>query len=332
MKNLKLFISALLLVFVQFQLSISQVKVGGYIQTHYIMEFKDKFYSTFKPGTINLKFSGKLDDNLNWVLQFGVKEKDFNKFLKDYYIEVLNPFNLKGLGLRVGQFKYHWSIERSESSSDRKTIHRSQVVSALVADRDIGVEVSYNISNLMFALGIWNGEVVYKNHGSIYETIDYTRNIDDFDSKKDITSFIGLRNLKFGDGGRLNLNFSFLFGSNGRYSISRKDRFGFGADFTDEKLSFRNEIILGRDDSIKKTGFYLQMSYKFSEQFEPILKYDFWDSNTDEYGYVQWFTAGIFSKISDVVVFRLNYIFKLENPDAVKRKNDELSLILQIKF
>ncbi len=332
MKNLNLFTLALLLVFVQFQLSVSQVKVDGYIQTHSIMEFKDKFYSTFRPGTINLKFSGKLNDNLNWVLQFGVKERDFNKFLKDYYIEVLNPFNLKGLSLRVGQFKYHWSIERRESSSDRKTIYRSQVVSALVADRDVGVEVGYNTSNLVFALGIWNGEVVYKNYKSIYETIDYTRNIEDSDARKDITGFIGLRDLKFGDSGILNFNFSFLFGSNGRYSISRKDRLGFGADFKDEKLSFRNEIILGRDDSIKKAGFYSQMSYKFSEQFEPILKYDFWDSDIDGYGYVHWFTVGIFSKITNSIVFRLNYIFKVENPDAMKRKNDELSLMLQVKF
>ncbi len=332
MKSLKLFIVAVLFAFIQSQLSISQVKVSGFVQTQYAMEFGDKFYSTFKPGSINLKFGGKLSENVNWVLQFGVKEKDFNKFLKDYYIEVLNPFNLKGLGLKFGQFKYNWSIERSESSSDRKTIYRSQVVSALVADRDVGVEVSYGVNNFVFALGIWNGEVVYRNRGSISETIDYTRNVEDSDARKDITGFFGLRDFKPNDSGRLDLNFSFLFGSNGRYLISRKDRFGFGADFTYKRLSFRSEFIWGRDDEIRKAGTYSQFGYKFSDIFELILKYDFWDSDVSKAWYNQWLTVGVFSRFSNALVFRLNYIFKIENPDAFKKKNDELSFMLQVKF
>ncbi|CUS91837.1 hypothetical protein JGI13_02024, partial [Candidatus Kryptonium thompsonii] len=143
----------------------SQVKTSGYLQYMYQAVFEEnKTKETFTPGVINLKFSGALSENVKWEVQFGVKEMSFNKFLKDYCIELIDPIpGVKGLEVKFGQFKYYWSIERKEGSSERKTIYRSQVVSALVADRDRGLEISYTgLKNLRLALGLWNGEVVYK--------------------------------------------------------------------------------------------------------------------------------------------------------------------------
>lgn len=146
-------------------ISISQTKINGFFQYSYLVEFKNVRKETFIPGTINLRFSSSLAKQIRLEVQVGLKEMDFNKFLKDYFIEIFDPIpGLKGLEIKAGQFKYYWSIERKESSSDRRTVYRSQVVSALVADRDRGVEVSYTgLKNFRFALGVWNGEVVYKN-------------------------------------------------------------------------------------------------------------------------------------------------------------------------
>ncbi len=314
-------------------ISISQTKINGFFQYSYLVEFKNARKETFIPGTINLRFSGSLSKQIKWEVQLGLKEIDFNRFLKDYFIEVVDPIpGVKGLEVKAGQFKYYWSIERKESSSDRRTVYRSQVVSALVADRDRGVEISYTgVKNFHFALGLWNGEVVYKNAGTIFETIDYTRNMDDSDTKKDLTAFASY-DFKVSNGNELTINAGYLNGSNGRMGIAKKIRYGFGFDghFVNKNLHFRGEFIGGKDDNIKKLGYYLQLSYKIFDYLEPVLKYDLWDSNTDLTGESVWLTFGVYSKVVEYLVFRFNYVRKIER--LVDIKNDELVFMIQVKF
>lgn len=312
----------------------SQVKTSGYLQYMYRVEFEEnKTKETFVPGTINLKFSGALSKNVKWEVQFGVKEMSFNKFLKDYYIEIIDPVpSVRGLEVKFGQFKYCWSIERKESSSDRKTIHRSQVVSALVADRDRGLEISYTgLKNLRLALGFWNGEVVYKDSGTIYETIDYTRNLDDSGAKKDITGFASYE-FEIDKDNVLNLCAGFLTGSNDRMNIKDKKRYTLGLDASliNKNLHLRGEFIGGNDDDVKKRGYYLQLSYKFFDYLEPVVKYELWDNNTQVDGKSNWLTLGLYSKVLEHVVFRLNYVIKTEKPKD--EKNDEFMSMIQVKF
>ncbi len=311
----------------------AQTKISGYLQYQYRVELKDQNTETFTPGTINLKFSGSLSPKVKWEIQFGVKEMNFYKFLKDYYIELVNPFDgISGLDLKFGQFKYYWSIERKESSSDRKTIHRSQVVSGLVADRDRGLEILYSSKNLKLALGFWNGEVVYKDKGKVSETIDYTRNIDDSDAKKDITGFVSY-NYSIDEGNSFVVQAAYLYGSNGRYAIAKKTRYGFGLDgyFLNKNLQLRGEFIGGRDDDVKKEGYYVQASYRIFDYLEPVLKYEWWDSDKNTAGKSNWLTLGLYSKVLDNVVLRLNYIFKKEK-DVNEEKNDELLFMIQVKL
>jgi phosphate-selective porin OprO and OprP len=329
-KNLFLSLVSLLLVSTLF----SQTKISGYLQYQYRVEFKDQRTETFTPGTINLKFSGSLSPKVKWEIQFGVKEMSFNKFLKDYYIELVNPFNgISGLDLKFGQFKYYWSIERKESSSDRKTIHRSQVVFGLVADRDRGLEITYSgVKNLKLAIGFWNGDVVYKDLGKVSETIDYTRNMDDSDAKKDITGFVSY-NYNINDGNSFLVQAAYLYGSNGRYAIGKKTRYGFGVDgyFINKNLQLRGEFIGGSDDNVKKEGYYVQASYRIFDFLEPVLKYEWWDSDKDKVGKSNWLTLGLYSKVLDNVVLRLNYVIKKEK-DLNEEKNDELLFMIQVKL
>lgn len=333
MKHLKLACFALLALLTLSNFVFSQAKISGYLQYMYRTELEEnRTKETFVPGTINLKFSGALSENVKWEVQFGVKEMNFYKFLKDYYIELIEPIPIKGLELKFGQFKYYWSIERKESSADRKTIHRSQVVSALVADRDRGLEISYTgLKNLRLALGFWNGEVVYKNQGTIYETIDCTRNLDDSGAKKDITGFASYK-FEIDKNNTLSLNASFLAGSNDRARVNDKKRYGLGLDafLVNKNLHLRGEFIGGNDDDVKKLGYYLQLSYRFFDYFEPVVKYDVWDNNTNVEGKSEWLTLGLYSKVLKHVVFRLNYVLKTEKPIDVK--NDELMFMVQVKF
>lgn len=334
MKHIK---SSLFVLFALLTLShfiFSQVKTSGYLQYMYHAVFEEnKTKETFTPGVINLKFSGALSENVKWEVQFGVKEMSFNKFLKDYCIELIDPIpGVKGLEVKFGQFKYYWSIERKEGSSERKTIYRSQVVSALVADRDRGLEISYTgLKNLRLALGLWNGEVVYKNLGTIYETIDYTRNLDDSGAKKDITGFASY-NFEIDKNNALSLNAGFLAGSNDRLNVRDKKRYTLGLDafLVNKNLHLRSEFIGGRDDNVKKQGYYLQLSYKFFDYLEPVVKYELWDNNTNVEGKSEWLTLGLYSKVLNYVVFRLNYVLKTEKPINVK--NDELMFMVQVKF
>ncbi|CUU04758.1 Phosphate-selective porin O and P [Candidatus Thermokryptus mobilis] len=314
--------------------SLAQIKVNGYLQYQYRVELKVQNTETFTPGTINLKFYGNLNPKVKWEIQLGLKEMNFYKFLKDYYIELVDPLNkISGLELKFGQFKYHWSIERKESSSDRKTIYRSQVVSALVADRDRGLEVIYSgVKNLKLALGFWNGNVVYKDKGKITETIDYTRNMDDSDVKKDITVFASYNySIKKDDG--LIVQVAYLYGSNGKYDISNKTRYAVGFDgyFLNRNLQLRGEFIGGKDDDVKKEGYYVQASYRIFDYLEPVLKYEWWDNDKNTPGKSNWITLGLYSKVLDHVAFRLNYITKIEK-DVTEEKNDELSFMIQVKF
>lgn len=334
MRDLKAYLFALSLWLTFIEFGLSQTKIDGFLQYMYRVEFEEsETIETFTPGTINLKFGGSLNKHVRWMIQFGVKEMSFNKFLKDYVVEFIEPIpGLKGLEIKLGQFKYYWSIERIESSSERKTIYRSQVVSALVADRDRGLEVSYTgIKGFRFALGFWNGEVVYKNPGTIYETIDYTRNIDDSDAKKDVTGYVS-HDFKFNGDNLVSLNGAFLVGSNGKINVREKERYGFGfnAFLVNSNLHLRGEFIFGSDDDVKKRGYYMQLSYRFFDYFEPTIKYEFWDNNVNVKGESRWLTVGIYSKVMEQVIFRVNYVKKVETPISVK--NDELMFMTQVSF
>lgn len=334
MKDLKSCLFVLLLWLTSIEFMFSQTKISGYLQYMYRVEFEeDKITETFTPGTINLKVGGSLSRHVKWAIQFGVKELSFNKFLKDCNIELVDPFpGVKGFEIRLGQFKYHWSIERKEASSERKTIYRSQVVSALVADRDRGLEISYaGVKNFYFALGLWNGEVVYKNPGTIYETIDYTRNMDDSDAKKDITGYVSY-DFKGNSGNLVTLSGALLIGSNGRMNVRDKERYGFGLNalLVNSNLHLRGEFIFGNDGDIRKRGYYMQLSYKFFDYFEPVIKYESWDNDINVRGESKWLTVGVYSKVMEQVVFRFNYVKKVEKPIDVN--NDELMFMAQVSF
>ncbi|MEN3039612.1 MAG: hypothetical protein ABDI07_10785, partial [Candidatus Kryptonium sp.] len=88
MKSIKIFILAIFIT-VLIHSAFAQVKLNGFLQYMYRADLKEnRIEGNFTPGTMNLKFSGSLDKNVKWEVQFGIKETSFNEFLKDYYIEI----------------------------------------------------------------------------------------------------------------------------------------------------------------------------------------------------------------------------------------------------
>jgi hypothetical protein len=82
---------------------------------------------------------------------------------------------------------------------------------------------------------------------------------------------------------------------------------------------------------VKKEGYYVQASYRIFDFLEPVLKYEWWDSDKDKVGKSNWLTLGLYSKVLDNVVLRLNYVIKQEK-DLNEEKNDELLFMIQVKL
>jgi hypothetical protein len=156
--------------------------------------------------------------------------------------------------------------------------------------------------------------------------------MDDSDAKKDITGFVSY-NYNINDVNSFLVQAAYLYGSNGRYAIGKKTRYGFGVDgyFINKNLQLRGEFIGGSDDNVKKEGYYVQASYRIFDFLEPVLKYEWWDSDKDKVGKSNWLTLGLYSKVLDNVVLRLNYVIKKEK-DLNEEKNDELLFMIQVKL
>ena len=178
------------------------------------------------------------------------------------------------IGLQVGQFKVPYTLENPYSPTTLETADNSQVITALVTDidgnknngRDIGLSVNGSLFlqkgfNLIeYKLGAFNGNVI---------------NALDNNSSKDYVGSLLINPLK-----SVSLSASYYGGEYGPESTKyNRNRTAFGARYDDGKLLVRGEYLNGATNSKNSEGYYLVAAYYVTNQLQPVLKYDFYQSD-----------------------------------------------------
>jgi phosphate-selective porin OprO/OprP len=207
--------------------------------------------------------------------------------LLDSYVRLnLSPY----AKLTLGQFKVPFSQESLRFASALLTVERSQVVNSLVPGRDnssngrdIGVELggSYDFSETTgvdYAVAVLNGATVDRK---------------DDNNRKDFAGRLAVRPFR-----GLSLAGDYYNGALGANEIPRA-RQGAEIAYTYRPLTLMGEFIWGHDGAVRKQGWYGLGAWKFSKQWEGVVRVDSYDPDrslagvtaTSYLGGVNWYFA-----------------------------------------
>jgi phosphate-selective porin OprO/OprP len=297
--------------------------LSGYTQVRY--QAPEGRTNGFDVRRARISLKGKLSDRMSYKLQTelgGSSQKLLDAEL---------AFTLFSYAkISTGQFKIPFSQENLTSSSDLATINRSQVVEALTArsrdvignqnGRDIGVMLSGTVGQnartplFDYALGVFNGSGI---------------NTSDQNRRKDVIGRGVFHPVK-----DMGLGGSFYVGkytpANGEGSTKTRQRIGAEFSYAIASLSLTFEYITGKDDIIKKAGWYIQAGLiVVPEKLQGVLKFDTYDRNTstpDNSNRVSTIGANIFFDKKSKL--QLNY--ELKDEQGAEEINN--SFIAQLQF
>ena len=239
------------------------------------------------------------------------RDTENNKSLNDAYMDIKSiPY----FAIRLGQFKYKFSLENTIADEDLELINKSDVVNNLVnPTRDIGIEISKSL----FLKSLKSDLSVAVVNGSGSNTADENDN-------KAVIGRILLSPIK---------NFSFggsMYSGATSTNTTTKNRLGFEIKYELKKLLCKAEYLHGKDGSIEKEGYYLTGGYEILPKTVFLTRYDMWDSSlsVSENKNNRW-TFGLNYFIDKNVLLRNNYERKMESTSI---NNDLIMSELQVKF
>ena len=248
------------------QSSYPDLKVSGYIQSRYSVD-KDSG-NGFQVKRARGKFSGNISENIRYSLLFDLVDDKKGSNLADAYIDIVHLPQAK---MRIGQFKTPFSMEYLTSSTKWDTIELAQVVSKLSSKRDVGVQLSGDISELLgYSVGIFNGT------GS---------NVAEENKRKDFVLRGVVKPVK-----ELLLGISHYEGWSGEEDENRtKRRTGAQLGYSNDLISIKGEFIFGKNSEISTYGWYAQAGHTLpvspgrgSQKLQTIIKYDSYDPDRDK--------------------------------------------------
>lgn len=92
-------------------------------------------------------------------------------------------------------------------------------------------------------------------------------------------------------------------------------------------------------NSVDRDGFMVQVLYMTPWKIQPVFKFDYYDPNVevdageDRKQYIQnTFTSGLNYFVNEQVRFQLNYVYRVEEKEAIHFKNDALLCQVQVDF
>ena len=238
--------------------------------------------------------------------------------------------------MTMGAFKTPISLEWNTACHKLHTINRSKVVSQLVVpDRDMGFMVFGGADSTLFkyAVSVTNGTGLLQH---------------DTNSSKDYSARVVM-----------NINEHIKLGASGKYGECKNETEGMPDDErtrygADVEMSYGNflvqgEYLYGKDvgsyttgggcgeevvmnqGSIKRDGMFLMAMYKTESNFQPVLKFEYFDPNKDmddDHEYIT--TLGLNYFFNDWTKVQLNYVYAAEKGTEID--NDQVMLQFTVKF
>ena len=329
---------------------LNKLKISGYIQAQWLLNDKDHVTvneptNSFWIRRARIKFTYQALDGVKFVLQ-----PDFstgNLSLKDAYA-VVNIPKLKDVTLWAGQFN-RTNYEVEYSSSQREVLERSKVIRAIYpGEREVGVKLEYKGSTvplkvqLMAMNGNFTGAqpVDYDSKKDlmgrlVYSIklpssgigidlgpnfyyggtgIKYNTFVSDENGKLDSTTY------KAGDylpkqwlGGEIQIFADFLGGT----ALKGEYIQGINSLTSSTNQDSKSSITARRADPTKVrhfTGYYLYLIKNIGRKDQFVLKYDFYDPNTElsgdaAKGEVSWktYTVAWQHYLNDYIRISLQY-------------------------
>ncbi|MFA5778565.1 MAG: porin [Elusimicrobiota bacterium] len=289
------------------------IKPTGFAKVRYTVDTTAGAKDSFSIAQARFGLKGDIAKEISYKFTMETTNKDTenNKSLYDAYMDIKSiPY----FAVRLGQFKYKFSLENTTADEDLELINKSDVVNNFISPtRDIGIEIlkSLSVKSLKsdLSVGVVNGS------GS---------NCSDDNDNKAIIGRISLSPLK-----DLSFGGSMYSGATG-VNTTAKDRLGFEIKYGYKNILCKAEYLHGKDGSIKKEGYYLTGGYEILPKTIFLARYDMWDSSLKVAGNNnnRW-TFGLNYFLDKNVLIRNNYERKTE---ATAVKNDLIMTELQIRF
>ncbi len=279
----------------------------------------------FNLANFRLKFSGELDGGVGYMVQSAFTNSPAILDAKVYFkINEMLKFDL-------GLFKAPFSAEYLISAANIDFVNRSQAVSSLSANRQIGVMASGNFgnSNIGYSLGIFNGNKFSKN---VNDNNDFM-----YAGRISYNPFLSSKKT---DSERLEIGISAAQSKDKNVSIPSVsstfsgERILFGGD---TRINFNNwllsgEIIYGQfkhSDNIETEpfGYHATVGYMITNNLQTLLRWDSFrlDKNLDS---SDQFIVGFNFWPTSVSEFQLNYII----PTNSMIKNNQILLNAQVSL
>ena len=329
---------------------LNKLKISGYIQAQWLLNDKDHVTvneptNSFWIRRARIKFTYQALDGVKFVLQ-----PDFstgNLSLKDAYA-VVNLPKLKDITLWAGQFN-RTNYEVEYSSSQREVLERSKVIRALYpGEREVGVKLEYKgseiplkvqfmamngnftgaqpvdydskkdlMGRLVYSIKLPSSGIGIDLGPNFYyggTGIKYNTYISDENGKLDSTSYAAGDYLpKQWVGGEIQIFADFLGGT----ALKGEYIQGINSITSSTNQDSKSSVSARRADPVKMrhfSGYYLYLIKNIGLKNQFVLKYDFYDPNTNlsgdaAKGEVSWktYTVAWQHYLNDYIRISLQY-------------------------
>ncbi len=315
------------------------VSVVGYIQPQYTYDQANGAYtSNFHFNRARIGVVGNIPYDFKYYVMTELSPTKNGPYLLDAFITWTRfaPF----ANLTVGQFKQPFGLELSTPCQSLHTIDRSLVVNELASPfRDLGLMLygGYSFGERDFNIIDW--KIAFTN-GKGMNQVDNNR-------FKDITARLVISPLDF-----IHIGGSFKKGKVLGNGIDN-DLMRYGADISIEAFNFtvQGEYIAGQDDgfklegggcgedptivpadgTFKKSGFFAMVLYDTPWNFQPVVKYQSYDPDTDvDENMKNSYTFGFNYFFNDWTRLQFNYV--MNDFAGVDKPNDIVQVQMQVKF
>jgi hypothetical protein len=268
--------------------------ISGLVNTRFQYEAVEKADATnsFDVRRARLDIKGGISSKVDYRIQLEFVEKTAPKILDAFVTWKPSSY----INLRVGQFKYPFTLENPYSPTTLETIENSTVITKLSGysdesnigsnGREIGLaffggfgkKSGYNLVD--YYVGVVNGNGLTNNNN---------KGVDN-NTHKDLTGILTINPIK-----PLAIAISHYNGKYGKEIDKElkdltRERTGFGVKYDDKKLLVRGEYLFGttgtdfkdnKEVEKKSEGYYLTAAYYVAPKWQPVVKYDYYQSDKE---------------------------------------------------
>jgi len=229
--------------------------------------------------------------------------------LLDAYAE-WKPFSF--IGVKFGEFQLPYTFENQYIPKTLETADNSQVISSLVFNGSKGRDIGINI----------NGSILPMSGYNLIEYKLAALNGNGFNKVDDNLDLDLLGSLYVNPIQSLSVVGSYLSGRTttvGAAKSQEKHITAFGAKYEDAKLLIRAEYINGTTLGVNSSGYYGVIGYFINSHIQPILKYDYYQSNmNNQNSGTTKYLVGLNYWLASKTRLMLSYNYSVSKDPAVK--------------